>query len=444
MRALPLPAPSLTPWNEEPLARFVHKKLLMNEPSLSIGGFGPLPLRRPAHVAELGELVRAASRQEQALYPVGGGTMLALGNAPTKPGIAVDVTALDQVIDYPARDMTITVQAGIRLARLQELLAPENQQLPIDVPLPERATLGGAIACNVSGPRRLGHGTLRDYVLGIHAVNDEGVEIKGGGRVVKNVAGYDLCKLFVGSLGTLGIITQVTLKLRPLPEEQALVALDCPDGLLAELLDIVHGSQTRPICLDVLNRRGALLLSERSGVPLRDSPWTVVVGYEGNEDAVRWQVRQLILELRGRFPIDVWFGRLTHHLWRAMADFQALGSTEAGLTFKASVRPADVAAFCLHAASLGVDLAMQGQAGNGIIHGHLNLSSEQARDAIASLQTRASPAGGALTLQQCPAAWRQTIDIWGAPRADLWLMRRVKERFDPRRLFNPGRFVEGI
>src|SRR5437588_5750684 len=126
--------------------------------------------------------------------------------------------------------MTVTAQSGITLARLGNVLATENLRLAIDVPNGARATLGGALAVNVSGPRRYGLGTLRDYVIGISAVNDEGQEVKAGGRVVKNVAGYDLCKLYVGSLGTLGIITQVTLKLKPRPDGQALLAPPRDDG----------------------------------------------------------------------------------------------------------------------------------------------------------------------------------------------------------------------
>ncbi|HJT77552.1 MAG TPA: FAD-binding oxidoreductase, partial [Gemmataceae bacterium] len=188
------------------------------EPSTClIDDVGPLPVAAPPSVPELGDLVRRAAAQGQALYPLGGRTMLGLGLPPARPGLGVDLRALDQVIDYPARDMTITVRAGIPLARLAEILAAENQRLPIDVPRADRATLGGALATNASGPRRLGFGTLRDYVIGLSAVNDEGQETKAGGRVVKNVAGYDLCKLFIGSLGTLGVITQATLKLRPLP-----------------------------------------------------------------------------------------------------------------------------------------------------------------------------------------------------------------------------------
>src|SRR5262245_21138531 len=132
--------------------------------------------------------------------------MLHLGLPPVKPGYAVDLRGLDQVIDYPARDMTITVRAGITIAKLQEILAKENQRLPVDIPDSEIATLGGAIAVNASGPRRYGFGTLRDYLIGISFTDDGGKEAKAGGRVVKNVAGYDLCKLHIGALGTLGIV----------------------------------------------------------------------------------------------------------------------------------------------------------------------------------------------------------------------------------------------
>src|SRR5262245_58022844 len=226
----------------------------MESATCTIDGFGPLPVVRPVSVSVLGDVVRGAAAKNEAIYPIGGQTQLDLGNPPTKGGVAVDMRGLDQVIEFPARDMTVTVQAGITIAKLQALLAPENLQLPIDVPQPERATLGGIIATNVSGPRRLGYGTLRDYVIGISAVNDEGNEFKAGGRVVKNVAGYDLCKLLVGSLGTLGVITQVTLKLRPLPEETALVTLGCESAEVAGVLDQMHSSRTRPVCMELLNR----------------------------------------------------------------------------------------------------------------------------------------------------------------------------------------------
>src|SRR6266852_7439154 len=225
----------------------------MPEPeTYTIDDFGPLSAAQPRSAAELCDLVRRAAAEGSAIYPLGGRTMLNFGLPPSKPGIAVDLSHLHQVLDFPARDMTITVQAGITIRRLQEITAAENLRLPIDVPLADRATLGGAIATNTSGPRRYGFGTLRDYVIGISVINDEGQETKAGGRVVKNVAGYDLCKLHVGALGTLGVISQVTLKLKPLPEHQTLIGVRCEENL-ATLLNRLHETRTRPVALTVVS-----------------------------------------------------------------------------------------------------------------------------------------------------------------------------------------------
>ena len=211
-----------------------------------IDGLIPLAEHSPTTVAELSAIVKAARVAGHAVYPVGGRTMTGFGLPPTKPGVAVDLTRLNQVIDYPARDMTVTVQAGIRLAELQAVLATENQELPVDVPLPDRATLGGSIAVNASGPRRFGCGTLRDYVIGITLMNDEGEAFKAGGRVVKNVAGYDIMKLATGSLGTLGVITQVTLKVKPKAGASEWLALPCPEAEVPMVLGILNRTRTRP------------------------------------------------------------------------------------------------------------------------------------------------------------------------------------------------------
>jgi glycolate oxidase FAD binding subunit len=421
-----------------------------------IDGYGPLPLEEPRTVAEVGDLVRAAAGKQQAVYPLGGRTMLGLGAPPAKMGIAVDVRGLAEVIDYPARDMTITVQAGISIRRLQDILAAENQRLPIDVPLAERATLGGILAANVSGPRRYGYGTLRDYVLGISAVNDQGREIKAGGRVVKNVAGYDLCKLFIGSLGTLGILTQATLKLRPRAEEHALISLACAGDSPERLLEVLHGSRTRPVCVDVLNESAARQIYDAGRVAAPATPWVIVVGYEGNGDAVKWQIAQLVRELRdaGRTDcksvlqqgLDVRLGSTAAGLWRALAEFPACRTGDDGLTFKGVLLPGATAAFCREAGALTPQLSLQAHAGNGIVLGHAGpgLTQGQGEALVQRLRDLAASYRGHVTVLDCPAAWKQSISVWGPPPNDAWLMRQVKEELDPRRLFNPGRFVDGI
>jgi glycolate oxidase FAD binding subunit len=405
----------------------------------------PMPLMRPASVAEVGDLVRRAAAEDQVLYPVGGRTLLALGLPPARPGWALDLRALDRIIDYPARDMTITVQAGITLADLQQTLAAENQRLPIDVPHPETATLGGALAANASGPRRLGCGTLRDYVLGISTINDEGQEVKAGGRVVKNVAGYDLCKLHVGALGTLGVITQATLKLRPLPEAQALVTCGCAADAIDNLLDLVHESRTRPVCLDLLNAAAVRAVEREHGVRLPEAPWVVAVGFEDNGPAVRWQVQQLIKEVSpcGIRGLEARAGQAAEPLWQALVAL--VDRPDAALTFKANLLPGSVAAFCRAAADLSVDVLLHAHAGSGIVRGHAaRLTLEDAEAMLKALGEKAAAAKGNVVLPRCPPEWKRRLPVWGTPRGDLALMRRVKDALDPHRLFNPGRFVGGI
>lgn len=435
---------------------------------LAIDGLQARSIIQPSGVNELSEAVRRASAENHAIYPAGGQTMLDYGLPPTKPGIAIDLRSLNQVIDYPARDMTITVQAGITIQRLQEILATEKQRLPVDVPLADRATLGGAIACNVSGPRRYGLGTFRDYVIGISVVNDQGEEVKAGGRVVKNVAGYDLCKLYTGSLGTLGIITQVTLKVRPLPEVSTLVDLHCEPRInLAALLDVLHGSRTRPACISVLSPAAASdivpVWEQHRQATSHAEGWCVVAGFEDNAEAVAWQVEELQREMAklgiplsrerpdgGRntpvppsvIPAEHSCSAHRAPLWTALTDFPL--AVSAKITFKANLLSRAVADFCQFAEPLAPRLLAH--AGNGIIFGHLpeNVTLERASEAVRQLRERAVTAGGNLVLLRCPTEWKATLGVWGERRGEWELMKAVKRQLDPKDLFNPGRFVGGI
>jgi glycolate oxidase FAD binding subunit len=394
--------------------------------TITIDGFGPLSVTRPASVAELCDLVRRCAAEGKAVYPVGGGTMLDYGLPPTKPGLAIDTRALDQVIDYPARDMTITVQAGITIARLCEVTWAEGLALPIDVPDPDRATLGGAIACNVSGPRRYGYGTFRDYVLGITTVNDRGEAVSAGGRVVKNVAGYDLMKLHTGALGTLGVITQVTLKLRPLSEKFGSLVFSCKHGSLAAVLDLLHETETRPALLEFVYH------------PNTES-WGFLVGFESNPEAVRWEEQQLGKGLSARGDIDP---PKTDALVRPepVPRDTSASSEERRLQFRASLRPSGVAPFCDSAVSFS-HVQLSGAPGSGIVYGDCFTTLTEARSMIDMLLGAAAKFDGNVVIERCPTEWKKSLPVWGRPPADLALQKAVKRALDPNNLFNPGRFV---
>ena len=261
---------------------------------------------RPETVVDLCQAVGEHAGDGLAIYPQGGATALDYGGIPGRPGVAIDTRSLCRVIDYPHADMTITVQAGITAASLHAVLAEQNQRLLIDIPQADRATLGGVFATNTSGPRRFGLGRPRDQIIGVNFVTSQGIEVKGGGRVVKNVAGYDLPKLLTGSMGTLGIITQMTFKVRPMPEASAIVWV--PFTSLASLggtLDALNTSGSRPVALDLLSAPAARIIGEPLNVPAGD--WVLVIGLEDNATSVNWQINRLMIEL-GR--ADLTFSRM--------------------------------------------------------------------------------------------------------------------------------------
>jgi len=393
---------------------------------ISIDEYGPLPVRRPESVAELCGLVVEAAAAGQGVYPVGGRTMLDIGLPPSKPGFALDTTALNRVVDYPARDMTITAQAGITVAELQRTLAAEGQWLPIDIPNPERATIGGAVALNLSGSRRFGNGTFRDYVIGISFATDEGQEVKAGGRVVKNVAGYDLMKLQVGAVGSLGVLTQLTLKVKPKPEASALVRMVCAADQLGAVLDKMHESRSRPTVVDVSTDRSVV-----------GAAWAVWAGFEEKAETVEWQIRTLLDELRGAPVTDVSAERgpdAATHISNLMSD------AAAWFAFKANVRPSRTAEF-LHAVEGWDDVRIHSQALNGIVHGRAvhEIAQERAASISKTLADRAAECGGNFTIRRCPAAWKAALPVWGRPGPDRDLMRHVKNTLDPKNVFNPGR-----
>ena len=374
---------------------------------------------------------------KRALAPAGGRTAFDFGGSLWKPAVAVDLTRLDRVVDYPARDMTITVEAGLRIDRLAEVLRVEGQRLPIDVPQSDRATLGGALATNTNGPRRFGCGTFRDYVIGLTAMTAEGRVFHSGGRVVKNVAGYDLCKLMVGSLGTLAVVTQVTLKLKPLPESSILVAAGFEnvadrDAAVSDLLN----SETRPVAIETLNRAAVDAVESHARAGLPNDGWLLLVGFEGSLRETEWQADAWKKELEARHPQQQALvqGAETDRLWKALTDF----ACDSEFAFQANVLPSKVAAFEADVARLGASTLSH--SGDGIVIGKLNdpqTGSANWATLWRSVEEAVHRSGGAFVPlcggTSCPVSERPN-------QSGAWtLMRKLKQSFDPANLLNPGR-----
>lgn len=400
--------------------------------------------RSPDNVDQVAEIIRECHDSETAVYAIGGGTSLDYGLPAKADGIGLSMSELSKVIDYPARDMTVTVEAGITMKTLAETLAGEKQRLPIDVPLAEQATLGGVVATNFNGPRRYGQGTVRDHVIGINAVDGRGRSFKGGGRVVKNVAGYDFCKLLTGSMGTLGVITQLTLKLKPQPEQLAIIA--CAAGDLDEaekLLAAIAHSQTTPCAVELLG--GSFWKDDAAvGNVVSDDNLCLVVVVEGTQPEVEWMLKQLADEWR---EVGVSSHRTlreeeAHDLMGRLAEFPA--ADDAPLSLKASMTPSGTTSFIAAVRELDAKCAIQAHAGNGVVIARL---SEFPADGLATtlvgkLQPVAAAAHGHVVVLSNPSGAEMTHQsMWGASDAPFDLMSAVKREFDPKNILNPGRFV---
>jgi len=392
----------------------------------------------PADQAAVASVVRDAGRDGTPVYLIGGGTSLDYGVRPSIPGVGLSLRNLDRVIDHAADDMTITVEAGVIMADLTERLAAKRQRLPVDVRLPHRATIGGVAATNPSGPRRYAHGTIRDYVIGITAVDGRGTTFSGGGRVVKNAAGYDLCRLMAGSLGTLGVITQATLMVRPMPETSALLACDLPDFTEAErlLAALVH-TKTLPVAIELL-RGPARQDDPVLGPMLEGNVARLFVGFEGSRPEVDWMIGQLGEEWRElgvSTPMTV-PGSEAGLLWDWLAEFCG----EVQIT----VRPSTTVDMIERLLRLDPGSSIQAHAGNGVIR--VRLSPRAPDDFVALLANRLRPevvgVGGKAVVLCCPDGVELTgREVWGPPGDGATVMQAIKDRFDPDGLLNPGRFV---
>jgi glycolate oxidase FAD binding subunit len=403
----------------------------MTDPAaLSIDGFTPSRIAEPEDPGDVAGILAEAAANGDAVAPVGGATSLALGNLPERLDVGLSTARLRGVIDYQPTDLTLSVAAGSPLAEVQAILAEHGQTLPIEVPHPERATIGGLIATAIAGPRRYGAGSLRDLLIGISAAHPSGTVTKAGGLVVKNVTGFDLMRLYLGSLGTLGIVVSANFKVLPLPRHEATLHAIFPD--LSPALDAANRlrtSRVQPVSLEVARAD-------------TDS-WLLAARIEGREATVRL----LTTEARDLVGSDgsVLEARASSDWWRSYVADQAIATATGEALIRCTSKPSVTAA---------------------MVSGALNATSEE----VSVKSAMISPGLGALLLRvaigspdpvPCFSRFREALfgvadhvvvlaadpvlkrdlDVWGRTPETIDVMRAIKQQFDPFRVLNPGRFA---
>lgn len=415
-----------------------------NFPPHAIEGVALGEIFSPSSIAEGADWLRSRHDARDAVIPIGGGTALEYGNPPNGQGAdpprkltALLTTGWATVVDYPSEDMTITVETGIRASELARILANKGQMLPVDGPHADQATLGGRIATNTSGSRRLGYGTLRDYILGVDVLHADGTRVHGGGRVVKNVAGYDFMKMHTGALGTLGIVAQVTLKLKPLPEARAAVMVALADDRQVETtLRGCLNSVTRPVGIDLCNTRAASFLN----IPPVNEPWLLMCFFEESAPATVWQRDKCLsewAELGNTFSLS---GDDYHALLESCNEWPAANSGV--LLFKANMLIEQTFEFCRLARKHLPEVCLFAHAGSGIVWGSIpECESDSVWPGLRVLRQFAVHACGNLILPRCPSERKGQFAVWGASRDDEPLMARLRSALDPHGILNPGRFV---
>ncbi len=374
-------------------------------------------------------MLATCAEQGSAVIPVGGGTQLGLGNPPTSSDVGLSTRHLNRVLSHEPEDLTLSVEAGVTIGELQRVLGERGQWLPIEAPLIEQATIGGLIATAFSGPRRLGSDSLRDLIVGVSVAHPTGAVSKAGGTVVKTVTGFDMMRLYHGSLGTLGVIVSANFKVLPRPraETTSFTRHDSIGQALAASRQLL-GLRGRPVAMEIMQS------ADQAG-------WLLATRYEGRDGTVRLMADEAGAAIgAAESTLDseqsaVW--------WQEYVDFYGSGVIPDRVMVRLSSRPRAVPEL-----AQGVLAAMSGISGGAIRMspglGRVDVSAPEAsipmerRDGwLAELGKRADTC----LLYDAPPAWKDDRDVWGPQPETIDLMRSLKEQFDPGQVINPGRFA---
>ncbi len=425
-----------------------------------IDGMSPAAVVRPGSSEEVAEIVKFAAAEKLAIVPTGARTKLGIGMPPRQFDLALDMTRMDRIVAYDPGDLTLSVESGIPLQEIARTLAEHRQFLPLAVPFMDRATVGGTIASGVDSPLRQIYGTARDFVLGMEFVTGDGIATKSGGRVVKNVTGYDIHKLMIGALGTLGVITKINFRTFPLPRAvRTCVATFRVANAACEFRHAIARSPLRPQSVELLAAGAGCdpLLGRRAAVSFEDNRWSVVVSFTGDEAVLDRTRRELQGLARGIEPsLLESFTELranpAENVNRYVADLPAaiLDHSPATAIFKISALPTDLAALASGIQGIEVPwLAMM--RGLGVTYLAL-LPPDRSEESLRLLKQECArivnlsgkaPWGRSILLW-CPSELKREIDVWGVPSGDFPIMQKLKNVFDPNGILSPGRFMGGI
>ncbi|MBI4853886.1 MAG: FAD-binding oxidoreductase [Acidobacteria bacterium] len=420
----------------------------------------PLPIVYVKSIEELAEVLKLATLEKWSVVPLGGGTKLKLGNAPKKADFFLSLEQMSQILEHEAADLTTTVQAGCKFAKFQESLGNLGQYLPLNPPFAEFATLGGVIATSSYGPSRLSGGTVRDWLIGIKVVTANGEISKAGGKVVKNVAGYDLMKLYAGSFGTLCIIAEASFKLRPKPTEESLVLGVFNFSNLSDASRLLLDSQLEPNALELLNFQAAKNCFPHLNI--KSNQWVLAAHFVGSNQAIKYQIDSTKEFWSDRAEnITCLSGSDKEYLgWQKVIDFTS-DYLSLGL-FRATSLPSKcislVSIIEKALSSVTKNFALLAHVGNGVVRGfisqseflqngvaEINLEDEKylkLYSVIKELRDVCEKSSGVLVLED--DTFQDKLDRWGTSPISIALMRTIKQKLDPLEILNPGRFLGGI
>jgi glycolate oxidase FAD binding subunit len=405
--------------------------------SYAVDGVVPQAVALPGTVEEVAEVMRLAHREGAAVIPWGGGTGMSLGNLPRRYDIALSLTRLNAVVEHEPADLTATVLAGRTLADFQDHLSSVGQFLPLDPPSPAEATIGGIVAANAAGPARHAHGTVRDLVLGLRFVQADGRVIKAGGKVVKNVAGYDMCRLLIGSLGTLGVIVEACFRLTPLPKAQLTLAVAVPSAQEAYRL----AGQAAALSLRAVELVNAAAARDLDGLPpVSEGGFVLLLAAAGPPAGVQ-RTREGVAALTSPTVIE----GAAASLWQALG--QLTQAPPGGIATKTSALPSRAPELIERIETIGREASRPPRIAchltAGIVYSSWPPGDDPDADLrlVTSLRQTVTSLRGTMVVEAAPAALKERLDVWGEPGTDFPLMRSLKEQFDPQGILNPGRFL---